>query len=239
MSLISWGIIGFSAGAMLPAIGLLRFYRRGEKARAVRLAKLAEWEAGPYPGIEIPPLSIIDDDPVRVVFHCLVRAALIWGIDRNSYALGPQIVSDERVTYYVPSSSYEHAYGYLRQVNLLEEGPNRDHQLVCPLSQLGGATNAAYTRGIEFGTAFEEMIWVVSEAGWLDILDDDIISIRRRKTDREIPVPQREIDEILAFTCSFSQLGYATAVSDHDIPSFRLTLKGIDLFKKVHLYPDH
>jgi hypothetical protein len=239
MSLISWSIIGLLAGAVLPAIGLLRSYRRGAKERSAHLASLAEREAGPYPGIEIPPLKEIDGgDPERVAFHCLVRAALVWGIDKNSYALGPQTISDDRITYYVPSSSYEHAYDYLRRVNLLEEGPNRDHQLVCSLPQLGSATDAAYARGIDFETAFEEMIWVISEAGWLDILEDNTILIHRRKSVREIPVPQREIDDILAFMHGLTGLNFAAAISDNYGPSFRLTSRGIDLFKKAYLYPD-
>lgn len=238
MSIGAWAVIGLLAGAILPVMGFVRSYRRGVRKHSIRLANKSEPDTGRPPNIDIPPFTAIDDDPARTVFHCLVRASLVWGIDRDSYALGPQIVSDERVTYYVPYSSYEHAYDYLRQVNLLEEGPNRDHQLVCSLPQLGSATDAAYTKGIDLESAFGEMIWVISEAGWLDILEGDEISIRRRKTSREIPVPQREMDEILSFTHGFTQLGYATAISDGDIPSFRLTFRGISLFKKAYLYPD-
>jgi hypothetical protein len=238
MSLISWSIIGLLAGVILPAMGLLRSYWRGAKNRSARSASLAEGDAGAHPGIEIPTFTAIDEgDPARVVFHCLVRAALVWGIDRNSYALGPQTVSEDRITYYAPSSSYELAYNYLHQVNLLEEGPNRDHQLVCSLSQLQGATDAAYATGIDLEFAFAEMIWLASEAGWLDILEGDAISIQRRSTGRDIPVPQREKDEILSFARGFTKLGYSIAFSDGDIPSFQLTPKGIGLFKKAYLYP--
>ena len=238
MSIVAWAVIGLLAGAILPVMGLLRSYRRGVRKRSFRLERKSERDTERPPNIEIPPFAVIDDDPARTVFHCLVRAALVWGIDRDSYALGPQTVSDDRVTYYVPSSSYEHAYDYLRQVNLLDEGPNRDHQLVCSLPQLGSATDAAYTRGIDLESAFEEMTWVVSEAGWLDILEGDAISIHRRKTSREISVPQREMDEILSFVHGLTKLGYATATSDSDIPAFQLTFKGIGLFKKAHLYAD-
>ncbi|NML88179.1 hypothetical protein HHL26_03750 [Sphingobium sp. TB-6] len=235
MSLISWVIIGLLAGAIFPAIGLFRSYRRGAKERFTRLARLAEWEAGPCRDIEIPSLKEIDKcDPARIVFHCLVRSALVWGIDKNSFTAGPESVTDGQLYYYHHDSSYSGAYEYLHKVGLL-----KDNVLTCSLDELGDATDAAYDKGIDLDSALEEMLWVISYmAGWLTILEGDIISVHRRNSIRKIPVPKREIDEILAFIHGLIRLNYVATIPCNYEPSFRLTSSGINLFKKVYLYPD-